>query len=328
MPTSRSSTWSTRPTPCFPASAETRSISSTGGRNSPSRATGMPPSNSIVISAGSGASAGSAAGREPWPADTRPGTARSPEGAATRSRSRSARARPRRRRGRRRPRSRGPRPPRAGSRRRDRSSASPPRCRSARATRPPRRTCRGRPSRRGPPCSSISLLGGCALVADCPIFTGRAQRDVWTFGARPRQALHLAEPAQPAFQPLLVGEEDEEGVVACEGALLVVEARLVDALRNAVGGARRARQYEDEAASADRDRGVGQDATQSIIDDRPRRQVLRRDVYMAAAAGHLDQAQLGDVAADRSLGDHQSTCGELADELGLALERSDRKSVV
>ena len=43
---------------------------------------------------------------------------------------------------------------------------------------------------------------------------------------------------------------------------------------------------------------------------------------MAAAAGHLDQAQLGDVAADRSLGDHQSTCGELADELGLALERS------
>ena len=44
---------SMRPTPCSPASTESRSTSSTGPTRSPSRPTGIPEANSITISIGS-----------------------------------------------------------------------------------------------------------------------------------------------------------------------------------------------------------------------------------------------------------------------------------
>ena len=54
----------------------------------------------------------------------------------------------------------------------------------------------------------------------------------------------------------LVGEEDEERIVARQRALLFAQARLVDGLGDDAGGPGRARQDEDQAAPADRDRDV------------------------------------------------------------------------
>ena len=55
-------------------------------------------------------------------------------------------------------------------------------------------------------------------------------------------------------QALLVGEEDEDGVVAGQRALLLAKARLVDGPSQRLGAADGPPEDEDEAAAADRHR--------------------------------------------------------------------------
>ena len=47
------------------------------------------------------------------------------------------------------------------------------------------------------------------------------------------------------------------------------------------------------------------------------------DVGVAVGARRLEQAELGDVAADRGLGDVEALLGERVDELALAADRRD-----
>ena len=61
----------------------------------------------------------------------------------------------------------------------------------------------------------------------------------------------------PALEARLVGEQDEEGIVARQRALLLAEARLVDRLGDDAGRPRRPDEDEDQPAPADRDRDVG-----------------------------------------------------------------------
>ena len=97
---------------------------------------------------------------------------------------------------------------------------------------------------------------------------------------------HGFEPLEPALEAGLVGEQDEERIVARERALLLVEGRLVDRLGDDAGGAGRAGQDEDQPAPADRDRDVGEDPPQPLVGGRVAvgADVLGRDVDVPADA--------------------------------------------
>ena len=64
------------------------------------------------------------------------------------------------------------------------------------------------------------------------------------------------EALEPALEARLVGEQDEERIVAGQRALLLVERRFVDRLGEDAGRAGRAGQDQDQAAPPDRDRAV------------------------------------------------------------------------
>ena len=63
----------------------------------------------------------------------------------------------------------------------------------------------------------------------------------------------------------LVGEQDDERIVARNGADLVVESGLVDGLGDRVGRPGLAGEHEDQAAAADDDGDVGQDPAQALV---------------------------------------------------------------
>ena len=79
------------------------------------------------------------------------------------------------------------------------------------------------------------------------------------------------EPIEPALEARLVGEQDEERVVAGQRALLLAQRRLVDRLGDDAGRAGRPGQDQDEPAPADRDGDVGEDAAQALVDGRGER---------------------------------------------------------
>ena len=117
----------------------------------------------------------------------------------------------------------------------------------------------------------------------------------------------------------LVGEQDDERVVAGDRAHEAVEGRLLDRLGDDVGGAGLPVEHEDEPAPADRDGDVREDPAQPLVGrGTPRADGLGHDVDRAVAAHHLGQAQLRDVAAHGGLGDLEAEGGQLADELALA----------
>ena len=130
----------------------------------------------------------------------------------------------------------------------------------------------------------------------------------------------------------VVGEQDEERIVAGERALLLGQGQFVDGLGDDAGRAGRAGQDEDQAAPADRHRDVGEDAPQALVRGRPRApspfaaRSLGREVDVAVGARRLEQAELGDVAADRRLGDVEALLDEGVDELALAADRPDATS--
>ena len=99
-----------------------------------------------------------------------------------------------------------------------------------------------------------------------------------------------------------------------------VDSSMAWAIVEAVPG--RADQEQDQPAPADRDRDVGEDPPEAVVGPRrPDGEVLRRDVDVAVAARDLDQAELGDVARDRRLGDRVAAPAELLGELALAADR-------
>ncbi len=65
----------------------------------------------------------------------------------------------------------------------------------------------------------------------------------------------------------LVGEQDEERVVARQRPFLLLERRVVDRLGDDAGRAGRAGDEDDEPASADRDRDVGEDPAEPLVGD-------------------------------------------------------------
>ena len=83
-----------------------------------------------------------------------------------------------------------------------------------------------------------------------------ARRDGWLQGF---------EPVEPAFQRRLVGEEDDERVVAGHRAHLLGQGGFVDRLGDDVGRAGLAGEDEDQAAAADDDRDVGEDPPQALV---------------------------------------------------------------
>ena len=90
-------------------------------------------------------------------------------------------------------------------------------------------------------------------------------------------ALRWPEAGPPALEGGLVGEEDEERVVAGQRPDLVVEARLVDGLGDRRGGARPADEDEGQPAAGDRHRVVGEDPPQAglVRAAAPRRPAVR-----------------------------------------------------
>src|SRR5437870_9479623 len=73
------------------------------------------------------------------------------------------------------------------------------------------------------------------------------------------------EPSPPGVEPVLIGEEDEERVVAGEGPLLLGQRRLVDRLGDHARGSGRAGDEQDQAAPADRDRDVDEDPAKPLV---------------------------------------------------------------
>ena len=88
------------------------------------------------------------------------------------------------------------------------------------------------------------------------------------------------EPVEPAVQRGLVGEQDDERVVAGDRAHLLGERGLVDRLGDDARGAGLAGEDEDQAAAADRDGDVGEDPAQALVGRRARGRAegLRDDV--------------------------------------------------
>ena len=98
----------------------------------------------------------------------------------------------------------------------------------------------------------------------------------------------------------------------------------VDGLGEHAGRARRADQQQDEAAAADAHGDVADDPAEMLVAGRwsgRNGEVGRRDVDVAIAARDLDEAELGDVAADRRLRHGIAAVAQLLDELVLAADR-------
>ncbi len=84
----------------------------------------------------------------------------------------------------------------------------------------------------------------------------------------PERAWIGPEPLAPALEPGLVGEQDEEGIVARQRPFLLAQARLVDRLGDGAGRAGRPGQDQDQPAAPDRDRDVAEDPHQPLIGGR------------------------------------------------------------
>ena len=101
-----------------------------------------------------------------------------------------------------------------------------------------------------------------------------------------------------------------------------VESSIAWAMTLAVPGEPVTRRIEP--APADRHRDVGEDPPQPLVGDPARRRagdVLGRDVAWPVVAGDLDEPELGDVAADRRLGDGEAAPRQALGELLLAADR-------
>jgi hypothetical protein len=122
---------------------------------------------------------------------------------------------------------------------------------------------------------------------------------------------------EPARQARLVGEEDEDRVVAGQRPLLVLERGLVDRARERLGAADRPAQQEDEPAPADGDGRLAEQPREAMVGLGVGGvgEVVRADVDVAVAAQELDQAQLCDIPRDGGLGDGEAALQEPLDEL-------------
>ena len=126
----------------------------------------------------------------------------------------------------------------------------------------------------------------------------------------------------------VVGEQDEERIVARQRAFLLAQARLVDGLGDDAGRAGRPGQHQGQAAPADRDGDVGEDALEPDIRRNGAPVVdattAGGNVDVAVGAGRLDQPELGDVARDGRLGHGEALRAEGVDDLALAADRPRR----
>ena len=143
---------------------------------------------------------------------------------------------------------------------------------------------------------------------------------------RTAEAQPLGQAEQAALDPLqraAVRERHEQRVVAGDRARDLRPARPVERGGDRVGRARQRAQDEQQAGFVELDRQVGEQLAQPVLAGRlGLDQARRQGVGRRALARDLDEAELGDVAADRRLGRPEASLAQRGGELLLGPDRA------
>src|SRR3990170_2162516 len=154
--------------------------------------------------------------------------------------------------------------------------------------------------------TGAAFYGGTESVSKCRLVP--EERSARTsMERRPERETSLLQQAQQALAEALQGATvrggDEHGIVAGEGTGDLVPAHPVEGAGDGMGAAGERPDDEEEPGLAQLDRQVADQRAEALLAGRLRLADARRQgVGLHAVARLLDQAQLGDVTADRRLG--------------------------